>query len=73
MEITLYTENGAAKAHFYSEISERFLSLIIKKTKQIKLKSGEDAFEYIEEDLLWYGIETALTVIIRKGDFFVIK
>lgn len=73
MEITLYTESGIPKAELFLQSAELFLLSIIKKTKQIKLKSGEKAFEYIEEDNLCFGTELGFKIFIRKGDFFTIE
>jgi hypothetical protein len=73
MKITLYTENGTVKAYLYSVFAEKFLSTIINRTKQIKLKSGEKAFEYdYEDEALYFGIESSFIIIARKGDFFTI-
>ena len=73
MEILFYSENGVLKAHLGYDFAEKFLALVINKTKQITLKSKEKAFEYIEEEQLWFGIKSVFTVSILKGEFFVIK
>jgi hypothetical protein len=73
MKILLYSENGTLKAEFFSQTAEKFILLIIEKTKQIKLKSGEKAFEYTEKEAFGIGADSMFTIFIRKGDFFTIE
>lgn len=73
-KVILYTENGVPKAVFTGEPAKMFLSDLITKSKPIKCKDGENAFELTaDNDYGMINEKNKFLVCTKKGEFFVIR